>query len=469
MKAADKEKLDRERQFRQTPEYKRALEFLFDRINYEHVTRMPYSRRDMNLSRMRHLLKLVGDPHLELKVIHIAGTKGKGSTAAFLNAAFVASGMKCGSYTSPHLHHIEERFCIDGNPCAPQILQQLIDELRSAVEDMDANYDGGGPTYFEIATAIACLLFVKEKVDVAILEVGLGGRLDSTNVSEPMLCAITSISFDHMKQLGNTLALIAGEKAGIIKQGVPVVSGVVNEEAKSVIESKARENRADIRHRNIDFGFRNYRPPNDERPSSVADFYAIKGMELRDVELGLVGEHQAANASVAFALIQLLPKDLQLNEAAIRSGFAAVRSPARFEVVASNPTTIIDAAHNVASAVALVDVLTSTFPSGKRRLIIGATKGKDVEGILRVLLPRFEHVVCTRYQSNPRGFDCDKLFKLAQKISLELGLQQRIESAETPAKAWQHVREVHEPTELVCVTGSFFIASEVRALVLSDD
>lgn len=454
---------------RQASRYQKALGFLFDRINHELATRMPYSRRDLNISRMRRLLELLGDPHRKSKVIHIAGTKGKGSTAAFLTAAFVAAGKRCGSYTSPHLQHIEERFCIDGKPCSPETLIELIELARPAVVEMDDNYEGGGPTYFEIATAIAFQLFVQTKVDVAILEVGLGGRLDSTNVCHPMISAITSISFDHMKQLGNTLAEIAGEKAGIIKSGIPVISGVVNDEAKFVIVAKSAERNSALLQRGVDFGFENYRPSKDEYLLCQADLMGLDGSKLEAVELGLPGEHQAANASVALAVLQSLPGDLQPDDEAIRQGFSAVRCLARIEIIGHRPTTIVDAAHNVASAKALVDVLQSTFVTRRRHLLLGATRGKDVVGMLRLLLPQFEHVVCARYENNPRGYDAEALCKLAEETKKELGLNNvnSITHYESPEHAWRKIRELSDPSDLICVTGSFFIASEVRQLALS--
>ena len=462
--AADKQKAD----IRQTTQYQDALAFLFGRINYELVSRMPYSGRDLNLSRMRRLLELLGDPHRKLKVIHIAGTKGKGSTAAFLNAAFVAAGKRCGCYTSPHLHHIEERFCIDGKPCPPKIFLELIEQVRPAVVEIDADSEGRGPTYFEIATAIAFLFFDQQQVDVAIVEVGLGGRLDSTNVCVPMLCAITSISFDHMKQLGSTLAEIAGEKAGIIKTGVPVVCGVDNDEAESVIAAKAKASNATILQRDVDFGFDHYRPSRDEHSFCRVDLIGLDGSRFEDVELGLPGEHQAANASVALAVLQSAPLKLRPDEAAIRRGFADVRCSARVEVIAHNPTTIVDAAHNVASVKALVGVLRSTFVNRRRHLLLGATKGKDVAGMLRLLLPQFEYVVCAQYQNNPRGYDAEALCKLAQKTSTELGLKANaITYCDSPHQAWSKIRELGDASDLICVTGSFFIASEVRELVLS--
>ncbi len=208
----------------------RADVFLESRIDHERSTPAPYSQRNFKLERMRELLAALGDPHLGLPAIHIAGTKGKGSTAAMIAAALEAAGYRVGLFTSPHLERVEERIAIDGQPLSAPDWERLIEEARPHVERMDARAEcegACGPTYFEIVTALAFRHFADLGADCAVLEVGLGGRLDSTNVCRPIVSLITSISFDHVQQLGGTLAAIAGEKAGIIKPGVPVISGVV--------------------------------------------------------------------------------------------------------------------------------------------------------------------------------------------------------------------------------------------------
>jgi dihydrofolate synthase / folylpolyglutamate synthase len=220
-------------------DYASAVDFLFSRINYERAAHIPYAS-DFKLSRMRRLLAHLGDPHLSLKAIHIAGTKGKGSTAAMVASILQAAGKRTGLYTSPHLARVEERLTVDGNLCEASQFVDLVAEVQRAAARLQqdsgpAADSGDDPTFFEVTTALAFLHFARQRVDAAVLEVGLGGRLDSTNVCLPQVCIITSISFDHMRQLGNTLAAIASEKAGIIKSGVPVVSGVTSGEARAVI------------------------------------------------------------------------------------------------------------------------------------------------------------------------------------------------------------------------------------------
>ncbi|MGE3243073.1 MAG: folylpolyglutamate synthase/dihydrofolate synthase family protein, partial [Pirellulales bacterium] len=230
-----------------------AERWLLDRINFERTLVAPYNERQLKLDRMRTLLVRLGQPDAGLKIIHVAGTKGKGSTSAMIAAVLTAAGYRTGVFSSPHLEGIEERFVVDGAQCSAAEFVSLVDQLRPVVAAMDAEALAagdahGGPTYFECTTAIALLLFAERKVEAVVLEVGLGGRLDSTNVCLPVVSVITGIGFDHMQQLGYTLAAIAGEKAGIIKPGVPVVTGVTHPEPLAVIERVAQEHGCRLIH-----------------------------------------------------------------------------------------------------------------------------------------------------------------------------------------------------------------------------
>lgn len=454
-------------QFRATDEYKDALSFLFDRINFERFKKMPYSKRDLNIHRMQRLLDLLGNPHESLRIIHIAGTKGKGSTTAFLSSAFVADGVRCGSYTSPHLRHIEERFRIDGLPCDPQLFVQLVDAVRPAVANMDQGDETEQPTYFEICTAVAFNLFVHEKVDVAILEVGLGGRLDSTNVCTPMVSVITSISFDHMKQLGNTLREIATEKAGIIKPSVPVVSGATGEEARLAIARVAESNQSPLFELERDFCY-DYQDAS-QNALGVANFRSSKPTEkqLGDVPLGLLGAHQARNAAVAWNVLQLLPAELRPTDDATRRGFEQTRCEARIEVVGHSPEIIIDSSHNPASVSALVDVINAVYQDRRRILVLGATAGKDIQAMLRVMLPAFDVVICTQYENNPRAVAATSLADLARDVIQLVSLDSAPEVVCEPVKreAWSHAKSNAGPEDVICVTGSFFIAAEIKELI----
>ena len=448
-----------------------ASAFLRSRIDYERTSTVPYGHRDFRLDRMRELLARLGNPQDALRIVHVAGTKGKGSTAAMIASVLSAAGLRTGLYSSPHIDRVEERLAIDGAACPADELTRLVERLRDPVL---ALYDlpppdphtSNRPTYFEIITALALVRFAEARVEAAVLEVGLGGRLDSTNVCRPAVSVITSISFDHMQQLGHTLAAIAGEKAGIIKPEVPVVSGVTADEPRDVIAAAARANHCRLVELGRDFTF-DYEPPRalEQAPAygrlSFRSAAAGSECELTDIELSLVGRHQAANAAVALATLgELRRLGWPIPESAVRQGLAGVRWPARIEVLSRRPTVVLDAAHNVASIEALVTVLAESFTPGPRLLVFATTRDKDARGMLRALLPAFDQVIFTRYLENPRGTPIEEL----ASISAEL-LDMTPELCPDPASAWRRAQELATPEHLICITGSFFIAAEVQAAI----
>jgi dihydrofolate synthase/folylpolyglutamate synthase len=417
---------------------------------------------------MRDLLRRLDNPQRGLPIVHVAGTKGKGSTSAMIAAALTAAGHRTGLFTSPHLDRMEERMAIDGRPCPPADLADLVERVAPIVEAMDREAaargpEESGPTYFEITTAMALLHFARKKAGAAVLEVGLGGRLDSTNVCRPRLSVITSISFDHTKQLGNTLEAIAREKAGIIKRGVPVVSGVVEPGPRDVIRSVCRRRGSRLMELGTDFDF-DYRPPRrlDAAPAlGQIDFrLGPEGADAqrRGVALGLLGRHQGANAAVALAaLAELERAGWRIPEQAARAGLAALAWPARIEVVARRPTVIVDAAHNVASVEALLLTLRESFAPRRRLLVFATTLEKDIDGMLRRLLEEFDEVLLTQYLDNPRAVPVEDLLRTAEGIAAG-----RCAAFARPSEAWDEARRRTSPEDLICVTGSFFIAAQVR-------
>src|SRR3954469_14892456 len=282
-----------------------ALDWLMGRINFERTAFVPYQERQLKLDRMRQLLTRLGQPDAGMKIVHVAGTKGKGSTCAMIGGILTAAGYRTGVFSSPHLERIEERFAVDGQPCSSDELVALVNRLVPVVRAMDeeaaAEGDPAGlPTYFEITTAMALVHFVEHQVDAAVLEVGLGGRLDSTNVCLPIVSVITSISFDHMRQLGNTLASIAGEKAGIVKPGVPVISGVTDMEPQAVIAQTARDHGCRLIQLGRDFTFE-YRAKSRIAELDFHYMVATQEHHLNSLTLAMPGRHQAANAAIALA------------------------------------------------------------------------------------------------------------------------------------------------------------------------
>jgi dihydrofolate synthase/folylpolyglutamate synthase len=456
-----------------------ALQFLLGRENYERWQKMPYDPARMGIERMRQLLEAIGSPQENLPIVHVAGTKGKGSTAAMIAAALSAAGYRTGLFTSPHLERIEQRIAIDGQPCTAEEFTALLELLRPAVDTLDRRAAEGrsGPTFFEIVTAMAFLHFSRKKVQVAVLEVGLGGRLDATNVCQPTVSVITSISFDHTQQLGNTLAAIAGEKAGIIKPGVPVVSGVVQVEARNVIRQACQKTGSRLIERETDFNFDYHAPRHLEREAACGQVIfrrtasstaAIPGSPPQDhallpecFDLSLPGRHQAANAATVLATLDFL-RSLGWNIplAATQRALAGLSWPARVQVLSRRPVVVLDSAHNVASMQALVETLGESFAVARRFLIFATSRDKDVRGMLQCLLSYFDEVYFTCYRENSRAIPPEEL----QHAAEELAGRRRMAFAE-PAEAWKAARQSVTVNDLVCITGSFFLAAELGPVV----
>ena len=449
-----------------------ALRFWFGRVNYEQLSPKP---SDLTLDRMRALLDLLGNPQERLRVLHIAGSKGKGSTSAMLAAILRHAGFRTGLFTSPHLEQVHERIQVDGCTITREELAALLEEIAAACarsgKTWPAQVSGDRPaplaealTFFEIATALGFLHFVRRRVDFAVMEVGLGGRFDSTNVCRPLLSIITSISFDHTRQLGNTLEKIAREKAGIIKPGRPVLSGVRRAEPRAVIDKIAAERGAPLLQADRDFNF-SYEPGRitasmDKRPRVQV---TTRARRWPSFELGLLGEHQAANAAVVVATVEVLAKEgVAIPDEAVAKGLAEVDWPARLEVVGRRPIVVLDCAHNVASAQALVDTLLGSFPlqpAGRRHLIFAGNRDKDLKGMLTILAPHFASFFLTRFGANPRTV-------LPEALAEFLPPRSAWSTHATAEQAWRHARAKAAPRDLICITGSVFLAGELRPILL---
>jgi dihydrofolate synthase / folylpolyglutamate synthase len=459
-----------------------ALDFLFGRINYERVAFIPYSDRMLKLDRMRMLLNRLGNPDAGRPIVHVAGTKGKGSTSTLIAAILHAAGYDVGVYSSPHLERLEERFAVNGEPCTAEELVGLVDRIRPVVEQMDAagaaaNDASQRPTFFEISTAMALMHFADRQVDAVVLEVGLGGRLDSTNVCQPAVAVITSISLDHTRQLGDTTPKIAAEKGGIIKPGVPVLIGPMDQESRDVLAQMAYERGARFIEAGRDFEFA-YRPPHgvdDHSETGRLDFKSLRAeapLELLDAELRLLGRHQAANAAVALATIGELRRQGWLASTdAMRAGLAKAVLPGRIEVIRRHPTVVVDVAHNVASVAALVESLDESFGCRRRVLVFAASRDKDVPGMLHVLVPHFQRIVLTKFQENPRAVPVDQLAAWTREELARVGRTDEADYlalTELPAEAWDVARGWAGGDDLICVAGSVFIAAELRGPIVAD-
>jgi dihydrofolate synthase/folylpolyglutamate synthase len=430
--------------------------FWYSLINFER--RQPRAS-DLKLDRMRSLLHELGDPHRVLRIVHVAGTKGKGSTSAMLEAILRHAGYRTGLFTSPHLCRVEERFQVSGQPISRDELRAALRDIQEAVSRRPLS----GLTFFEVATAVGFLHFRRRQCEAVVLEVGLGGRFDSTNVCEPAVAVITSISFDHEELLGDRLAKIAMEKAGIVKPDRPCISGATAAEAREVIEAICKERRAPLRQLSVDFDYR-YEPGHVGdgilRPPRVE--VTTPGQRWPNLTVNLLGKHQAANAAVAVATVEALRlAGWPLPDAAVKAGLANVSWPARMEVIGHRPLTVLDCAHNVASARAVVETLQTSFPPRRRWLVFAGSTDKDIAGIFRCLAPHFAGAYLTRYTQNPRSVAPERLAELWKQAG---GSNATV--ARDPVEAWNSACATVAPDDLICITGSVFLAGELRPILL---
>ena len=436
--------------------YDDAMAFLLGRIDYERAAVDSVSSRGFKLDRMRELLERLGDPHLKIPAVHIAGTKGKGSTSVMTAEVLSAAGLKTGLFTSPHISAFEERMRVNGITPSRLGCVALLAQVEQVVREMDRLGDDLRVTYFEIATAMAWLFFVREGCEIAVLEVGLGGRLDSTNLCRPEVTLITNISRDHTHLLGETAAEIAAEKAGIIKPGIPVISGETGREAAEVIAGIARSRSAPLYCRNVDFRS-NYRRVAGSGRVDVETPHS----RYESIPVPLAGTHQADNAALAVTAVDLLrERGFAIPAESIDEGMANVRWPLRLEVLSQEPAVVVDAAHNEASAAALVEALQVEFPAEQRTLIFAASRDKDVERIAAVLFPAFDTVVLTQFVGNPRAIPPEELQGLVDSRSTVVRV------ANNPEQALAQALATVSSRGLICATGSFYLAAEVRATAL---
>ncbi|MEJ5241334.1 MAG: folylpolyglutamate synthase/dihydrofolate synthase family protein [Anaerolineales bacterium] len=425
--------------------YQQALDYLYSFVDYSLKHASELARADFNLDRMEQLMHLLGDPHRAYPVLHVAGTKGKGSVCALSAAALQAAGLRVGLYTSPHLLDYAERIQINATPIPHAHLAELVETLKPFIAQVPYL------TTFEITTGLAFLYFAQQKVDIAVIEVGLGGRLDATNIVWPQVSVITSISYDHMAVLGNTLAQIAGEKAGIIKEGRPVVSASQAPEALEVIEKVAKEKRAPLTLLTRDV-------------FAERSEFSLKGQAVRiwtrdgrrlETHLPLLGSHQVENAGVAAAALwKLQEQGIPISDQAIREGFAAARWPARFEIVRTEPPVIFDSAHNQASFRALSQTLAETFPQHAVYLVFGSSEDKDIPAMLGEIRPRLKKLILTRAR-HPRAAALTELEEIARAQGIAFETHPEV------AQAFARALELaSQDGNAVLVAGSMFVTAE---------
>jgi len=439
--------------------YETACAYLESFIDYERRGFHRDFAEALRLDAMSSLLAALGNPQQRWPAIHIAGTKGKGSVGAMMEAALRQAGYSTGLYTSPHLVTVRERVRIDGQKISPDDLISITERLRQTIAELEAD-DRRRPTFFEVYTALAFQAFADAAVDVAVIETGLGGRLDATNVITPMLAVITSIDLDHTHILGNTVQEIAGEKAGIIKPGIPVVIARQAPKVYNVLVERAGQVGAPLLAAPDVTEFSRISPlpvpeaSNDfEHPTER--FVLATDTGPLEVQCTLAGRHQANNAAAAYtALKTLVDEGFAVSAEQFQTALAQLQWPARFQVAGARPWLIIDCAHNPASARALTSALRRHLKYDKLTMVVGISADKDVNQILHILCPAADRIIVTQ-ADNPRALPAKQLAAVA-------GRQCKCRAAVTTSvpEALDLAYELATKKDAVCVTGSFFVAGE---------
>ncbi|MEE8470016.1 MAG: folylpolyglutamate synthase/dihydrofolate synthase family protein [Dehalococcoidia bacterium] len=424
--------------------YLTAVDFLMSRTDYERWPGYAYANR-FDLRRMEELLQRLGNPHLSARTVHIAGSKGKGSTAAMIAAGLRAAGYKTGLYTSPHLHTLRERIKVDGKPISKRELAAVVARLRPEVQAMDENRPYGELTTFELLTAAAFVHFQQRGGDFQVLETGLGGRLDATNLVAPEACVITSIGFDHQEVLGNTIAKITLEKAGIIKPRTVVISSPQAEEAATVIRDICLKKRAKLITVGSDV---TWKKTGHNLSGQSLEVQGLSGAYRFSIPL--LGAHQLENAATAAATLEALG----LTGAIIKVGMASTCWPGRLQILKRRPMLVVDGAHTSDSAGKLKQAFEQYFHFARLILIIGTSSDKDTSGIVAELAPLSNSVIVTRSR-HPRATD-------PEVVAGEFARQGvRAEVADNVAQAVQKAQGKAGRRDLICATGSLFLVAEV--------
>jgi dihydrofolate synthase/folylpolyglutamate synthase len=438
--------------------YRQSLDQLLSLADFERKSRAS-EPPDWHLQRMGALLESLGDPHLAVPVVHVAGSKGKGSTSAMAAAVLRAAGYRTGLYISPHLHTFVERIQADGAPVSPEGFAGLVERLWPHTDAIAARGDLGRVSVFELLTAMAFVYFRDMRCEVAVVEVGLGGRLDATNLVRPAVSVITPISLDHVQVLGDTIARIAAEKAGIIKAGAPVVTGRQLPDARRVFEATAAQRGAPL----ID-AIDAVALESEGEPSEGPQSFSLRGKGgAYHISLPLLGPHQIDNARTAIAAVEaLMQQGFKIRARDVEAGLAQVRWPGRAEVVSNGPPLVLaDGAHNDASAHALVATLRRHFPNRRPAVFLfGGTSGHDYAVTARILTGEGADALVATQSRHPRAVDAPRL-----AADLTSG-GVRVSGVEPSlADGLAAARRLAGETGIVVATGSLFVAAETIELV----
>jgi dihydrofolate synthase/folylpolyglutamate synthase len=439
--------------------YDSALKYLFAQTDYEQMLRVRYNRDTFSLDRMKSLTKSLGDPQFKYRTVHIAGTKGKGSTCTMLAHMLRACGFKVGLYTSPHISDVRERIQINGEMISQAALTRLICQAEPIIERMVSEK----PTFFEIFTALAFQHFADEQVDIAVIETGLGGRLDSTNVMKPAVCGLTSISMDHMHQLGPTLAKIAAEKAGILKANVPAISVHQVPEAKRVLKKIAKEIQSPLMFTGDDIEF-SYRVESSRTAGCHTRIcLTTPRSRFEHLPVPLLGEHQALNCGLALALLdELKNQGMKIDDNAAVQGLAKVYLPGRMELIKSDPRVLVDGAHNADSMRALMRAIGQHIPYDSMVMVFGCAGDKDIRGMMSEIATGADKVIFTQATNNPRAAKSKELAEMYEEYTGRVG-----QVTENLREALRVAHSAVSREDLICICGSFCLVGEAKFLMPS--
>jgi len=431
--------------------YKQAKEFLLQTIDYEKLTQYKYDTSTFDLKRMEEMMYSVGNPHKKRKAVHITGTKGKGSTAIIIASVLKALGLNTGLFTSPHLIYLGERMKVNDRMISQSMFVQLINILKPYIDRITLKNPILMPTFFEIVTAIAFLYFERQKTDISVLEVGMGGRLDSTNIILPEVSVITPVGYDHTDRLGNTLDRIAYEKAGIIKEGVPVISSIQEPDALAVISKTCKEKRSRLYLVGRDVLIHDIKVT--KRNGIYGTECEIKTWRknYKNIFLPLIGRHQVENCATAIGSLEVLSEAgvIKVNNELIINALAKIRCPARIEVISKNPV----------SMKILRESIKENFSFKKLVLVIGLSADKDIEGILKEISCIADNLILTR-TGNPREAEPEQMAVTVKRFS-----QNNLMVIEDIVEALKEAKRIAKKDDMICITGSFFLAGKVKEML----
>ena len=426
-----------------------VLDFLSEKTDYEKESKV--DARRLNLKPISRLMESLDDPHAQFRSCHIAGSKGKGSTAEMVAAVMAYSGLRVGLYTSPHLLHLRQRIRINGRPIGEDAFVKIFEEVRDGVQEVEKA--GEHPTFFDIMTAAAFTAFRASSIDVAVVETGLGGRLDSTNCVQPDVTAITSVEMDHADRLGGTLEKIAAEKAGIVKKKVPLILGPVSEKAEAVIRVKAKAAVSPVYQVGKDIVIGAVKEsPEGSRFDLKTWRESRKGLTIR-----MLGRGQVDNAAVALGLTDAWVESgsVEVEEDDIVRGLRAARLPGRIQKVQDNPLIIVDGAHTASSAKMLREVLEGMFDYRRAFGVLAILSDKGIDSILDEIVPLCQEVVATRAPS-PRSVSPEDLARrVRERFSWAI-----VHAEEDPGEAIKKAQSIASKDDLICITGSMYLAGE---------